>query len=195
MAKLSKKALKMQATLDEKKAEETAKPETTETAKPEEQSAAAPTSPETPVAEKKRPDMPEAFCMAPIDPKVWESAEVFFDPTNPTCVTCAKKYVEAYSACEARHLILADKSKPAKAAGTGTRKPREAGAGSQTTIIDNLLKERKLVKEIGLALAPKFYNGDAKKGEGRTNRHIKSIKDGSYIKAAEMKPFITHLSA
>ena len=141
----------------------------------------------------KRPEMPGNFCMEKAD---WDGDGVCYDPKSNGCKACAKdkEFAETIVICKARsEFLLAGKKSKTKA--SSERKARVGGGAAQTTVIDEALKGKLLMSEVIKVVAEKCYSGDTKNATGRINRHIKSIKDGFYVRSKEMLPIIAYLSA
>jgi len=141
----------------------------------------------------KRPEMPGNFCMEKAD---WDGDGVCYDPKSNGCKACAKdkEFAETIVVCKARsEFLLAGKKSKTKA--SSERKARVGGGAAQTTVIDEALKGKLPMSEVIKVVAEKCYSGDTKNATGRINRHIKSIKDGFYVRSKEMLPIIAYLSA
>lgn len=142
-----------------------------------------------------RPKLPADFCL---DKKDWESNNVCFDPTSNNCKTCKKDFPKTQEACSARADYLAALGKVAKAKKvTGERKVKEGGVAPQTKIIDDGLLAKKPKETIIAEVAKLHYGGDNEAGRSlaakRFERHLKSIKDGSYVRASVVASVISYL--
>ena len=158
---------------------------------------------EKPKAE--RPSMPAGFCM---EPKDWEGSGVCYDPTASICNdetgACKKDFPECHTACKARAEFLGTTAKAGKTARAkksgekATRTPKN-GKAPQSDRINELLMQSTPLVDIVAEIARADYGGETEAGkkaaDARINRHLKSIKDNTYVKAAIMLPHITYLAA
>ena len=142
-----------------------------------------------PVVEKLG-DIPANFCMEPED---WTSTDPNsgYDATSNNCTkSCKKDFPDTFNACVARSAFLSKASKVGKTAKAKKEKtakePREkiAGAPTQTSIINSMLKEKKTMEEMVAALTP-TYNGSAK---GRILNHLVSIRKNLCVSAKLFAP-------
>jgi len=150
------------------------------------------------VEERKRPTMPADFCLQ--SENDWNSNEDFYDITSNHCSACAKDMPETAKVCEARSLFLKIEVKAvaaAKKSGTASRITK-SGVPTQTKIIDDGLLAKKDQSTIVAELAKAHYGGETEASKAlalkRFERHLKSIKDGSYCHADMVKSNIAYLS-
>lgn len=158
--------------------------------------------PEDKKLEVKGPERPKFnpdFCMQ--EKKIWDSNERFYDANSGECQkACKKDCPQVYKDCLARDQFLAalaKETKTAKKTSSGVRKIKEGGVPPQTKIIDDGLLAKKPKDTIISELATAHYGGDNEVGRSlggkRFERHLKSIKDGSYVRAAVVAPVISYL--
>jgi len=154
-----------------------------------------------PVAESKgpdRPEMPANFCLTK---KEWDSDATGFDATSNQCKACGKDFPDTCKVCKTRAEFLASKAKEAKVRKAGGLRKTSSTSGipPQTKIIDDGLLAKLPKSEIVTNLAMAHYGGNGEANIAlatkRFDRHLKSIKDGSYVRAATVVNCIAYLSA
>lgn len=154
-----------------------------------------------PVAESKgpdRPEMPANFCLTK---KEWDSDATGFDATSNQCKACGKDFPDTCKVCKTRAEFLASKAKEAKVRKAGGLRKTSSTSGipPQTKIIDDGLLAKLPKSEIVANLATAHYGGNGEANIAlatkRFDRHLKSIKDGSYVRAATVVNCIAYLSA
>jgi hypothetical protein len=147
----------------------------------------------------KRPDMPADFCLQ--SQEDWDGNESFYDPENDHCAACAEDMPETAKVCAARSEFLKKELKMAKTrkASTSANRTTKSGIPTQAKIIDDGLLAKKDQKVIVAELAKIHYGGETEGAKAlamkRFDRHIKSIKDGSYCHAAAVRESIAYLKA
>jgi hypothetical protein len=154
-----------------------------------------------PVAESKgpdRPEMPANFCLTK---KEWDSDATGFDATSNQCKACGKDFPDTCKVCKTRAEFLASKAKEAKVRKAGGLRKTSSTSGipPQTKIIDDGLLAKLPKSEIVANLATAHYGGNGEANIAlatkRFDRHLKSIKDGSYVRAATVANCIAYLTA
>ena len=147
------------------------------------------------IVEAKRPEIPADFCLDKAD---WDSNTTCYDPNSNNCKACKKDFPKTTAACIARAEFLAVTVKESKArkASAGDRGSR-AGKPTQVKIIDDGLLAKQSKDVIITALAKAHYGGEADGSKSlstkRFDRHLKSIKDGSYVNSAKFADIISYL--
>ena len=154
-----------------------------------------------PVAESKgpdRPEMPANFCLTK---KEWDSDATGFDATSNQCKACGKDFPDTCKVCKTRAEFLASKAKEAKVRKAGGLRKTSSTSGipPQTKIIDDGLLAKLPKSEIVTNLAMAHYGGNGEANIAlatkRFDRHLKSIKDGSYVRAATVVNCLAYLTA
>jgi hypothetical protein len=176
-----------------------AKSETKPPVKLTPKAAPAPVKSTTPAETKgpDRPKLPADFCL---DKSDWESNSACFDANSKQCKACQKDFPETAKACSARtdFLKLEVKAVKARKASSGAVRKTASGIAPQTKIIDDGLLAKLSKADIITNLAKAHYGGEdaAQKSLAtkRFDRHLKSIKDGSYVRAATVVNCIAYLT-
>jgi hypothetical protein len=129
-----------------------------------------------------RPKLPADFCLEKAD---WEGNATCFDPSSNNCKVCKKDFPKTQEACSARadYLATIGKASKAKKTSTGERKTKVGGVASQCKIINDGLLAKLPKSEIIANVAAIHYAGDVTASSRRVERHIKSLKDGTYVNA------------
>ena len=138
-----------------------------------------------------RPKLPADFCL---DKSDWEGNATCYSETSHQCYVdkikypgkkspCEKDFPVTHAACMARadYLSTIGKAAKAKKISTGERKSRVGGVASQCKIINDGLLAKLPKSEIIANVAAIHYAGDVASSSRRVERHIKSLKDGTYV--------------